>query len=308
MAISARFPLVLAFFFCYGITSLYDYHMLQLNSYKTRVQLNWLRHNFGRGYLLRHFFSLPLVAVAFFGPMPAGFLSVSFYGAQLYLNRPRKAKKPLVYTNRVKRMLTTHAILIAGLVACSFSMSHTKQALLLAFFLSLTPFATLLSNLLNAPLERRINKRYIEDAKRILRKTPRPIVIGVTGSYGKTSTKYFLQKLLSFKFNTLMTPESFNSTLGVVKTLRTQLKPIHEVFICEMGAKGAGEIKEICDIVEPRYGVITSIGPQHLESFKTLENVIETKFELADALPEEGALFLICDNDHIRNKLRDGSL
>ena len=121
-------------------------------------------------------------------------------------------------------------------------------------------------------------------------------VIGITGSYGKTSVKFYLNKLLSAKYNVLMTPESFNTPLGVVKTIRTSLKATHEIFICEMGAKNINDIKEICDIVHPKHGVITSIGPQHLESFKTVENVVKTKFELADAIDKNGMVFLNYEN------------
>jgi UDP-N-acetylmuramoyl-tripeptide--D-alanyl-D-alanine ligase len=87
----------------------------------------------------------------------------------------------------------------------------------------------------------------------------------------------------------------------VVKTIRESLTPLHEIFICEMGAKNIGDIKELCDIVHPTHGVITSIGPQHLDSFLSIENVLKTKFELADSLPEKGFLFLNGDNEFIQN-------
>ena len=95
-----------------------------------------------------------------------------------------------------------------------------------------------------------------------------------------------------------MTPESYNTTMGVVKVVRGQLNATHEIFLCEMGAKNVGEIKEICDIVKPKHGIITSIGPQHLETFKSIDNIIKTKFELADSLPDkDGIIFLNYDNE-----------
>jgi UDP-N-acetylmuramoyl-tripeptide--D-alanyl-D-alanine ligase len=151
------------------------------------------------------------------------------------------------------------------------------------------------------PIEKGINRWYINDAKKILKGMGKLVVIGITGSYGKTSTKYFLNKVLSSKYNVLMTPESYNTPMGVVKTIRTQLKSFHEIFICEMGAKYTGEIMEICDIVNPKYGIITSIGPQHLETFKFIENIIKTKFELAAVLPDDGVIFLNYGNEYIRN-------
>jgi UDP-N-acetylmuramoyl-tripeptide--D-alanyl-D-alanine ligase len=109
------------------------------------------------------------------------------------------------------------------------------------------------------------------------------IVIGITGSYGKTSTKFILETILSQEFTTLVTPNSYNTTLGVVITIRNKLNRSHEVFVAEMGAKQKGDIKEICDLVEPDYGIITAVGPQHLETFGNLNNIIQTKFELAQA-------------------------
>lgn len=96
---------------------------------------------------------------------------------------------------------------------------------------------------------------------------PNLLVIGITGSYGKTSMKNFLYSVLSEKYEVLKTPKNYNTTMGVVKTIREELKPTHQIFLCEMGATKLGDIKEICDIVNPKLGVITSIGPQHLEKF-----------------------------------------
>jgi UDP-N-acetylmuramoyl-tripeptide--D-alanyl-D-alanine ligase len=251
--------------------------MFQLNSYDIGTQVKWLARNCIPGYVLRHI--------------------LVFY----HCFKPRKVKKPLVYTSRLKRMLVTNGILVTAGIALSCFLSFAGEALFLAGLFFLSPVLVMLSTVINAPLERAVNLWYIADARRILQKTPCLIVIGITGSYGKTSTKYFLYRLLSPKYNVLMTPESYNTPMGVVKTIRGQLKPIHEIFICEMGAKKPGEIKELCDIVHPKYGIITSIGPQHLETFKSLDNIINTKFELARALPGEGVIFLNYENEYIRN-------
>ena len=91
--------------------------------------------------------------------------------------------------------------------------------------------------------------------------------------------------------------------MGVVITIRKFMKPSHEIFVCEMGARYVGEIKEICDLVHPHHGVITSIGPQHLDTFGSIENIKKTKFELSDALPEGAMLFLNGDNEYIADYL-----
>ncbi|MGM9862110.1 MAG: UDP-N-acetylmuramoyl-tripeptide--D-alanyl-D-alanine ligase, partial [Muribaculaceae bacterium] len=159
-----------------------------------------------------------------------------------------------------------------------------------------------LANWLLAPVEKAINRRYYNDAKRRLEQMPDLKIIGITGSYGKTSTKHYLYRILSEHFDTLMTPGSFNTTLGVVRTVREYLKPYHQVFIVEMGAKQKGDIAEICDLVHPSVGIVTAVGPQHLESFKTIENVQSTKFELVDALPADGLAVVNNDFEKIADR------
>jgi UDP-N-acetylmuramoyl-tripeptide--D-alanyl-D-alanine ligase len=102
-----------------------------------------------------------------------------------------------------------------------------------------------------------------------------------------------------------MTPGSFNTTLGVIRTIREYLKPYHEVFIVEMGAKQVGDIREICELVHPSMGIITAVGEQHLESFGCIENVQRTKFELVDALPADGLAVLNDDFKYIRERKVD---
>jgi UDP-N-acetylmuramoyl-tripeptide--D-alanyl-D-alanine ligase len=129
-------------------------------------------------------------------------------------------------------------------------------------------------------------------------------VVGITGSYGKTSTKYYLSTILSEKFDVLMTPGSFNTPMGVVKTVRESLRPTHEVFICEMGAKYVGDIKELCQIADPRIGIISSIGAQHLETFGSIENIVSTKLELLDHLAaRDGKTILNGDCSLIRDNV-----
>ena len=167
----------------------------------------------------------------------------------------------------------------------------------------------IITNIINYPVEHGIRKYYINDAKKILKNMPNLIVIGVTGSYGKTSVKNFLVKTLSAKYEVLTTPKNYNTTMGVVKTIREELKSTHQIFVCEMGATQIGDIKEICDIVNPKFGVITSIGPQHLESFKTIDNIIKTKFELYDSVNKNGGItFLNYDNEYISKQNKSNTL
>lgn len=291
---------------------LYIAHMFQQNSYKLREYREWMQvhSNIGRllGKCLYGVIALPLLWI---GKPVCLVIACLMNLMTIWVNKPRKAKKPLVYTPRVKRMLlTTVVIYLLGIgllaaagVYASVSLDRILRVagIVLQTLFLLTPFMILLVNLINRPIEQAVNRHYINDAARILRQMPELKIIGVTGSYGKTSVKYFLNTLLSSQYNVLHTPGNFNTTLGVVRTVREQMKPFHEIFICEMGAREVGDIKEICDLVHPHYGIITSIGPQHLQSFHTIENIIGTKFELADAVPAEGKVFLNYDNDYIRN-------
>lgn len=303
---------------------IYIMHMFQQNSYKPREYREWMQvtGNIGRllGKALYAWISLILFVILLAGgrEMKAAtglLIAACFMNLMTILvNKPRQAKKPLVYTPRVKRMLITTGVVyvlavviavlgckLAGNVLWDNGKAVIICAILLSAIFALIPLLVLLVNLINRPIEKGVNQHYINDAARILKEMPNLTIIGVTGSYGKTSVKYFLSKLLSTQFSVLHTPGNFNTTLGVVRTIREQMKSFHEIFICEMGAREVGDIKEICDLVHPQYGIITSIGPQHLQSFHSIENVIGTKFELADAVPAEGKVFLNYDNEYIRN-------
>lgn len=282
-------------------------HMLQLNSYRNCRYMRWVKENRTditekMGWLL-----LSMIAVASFLLQKSDWRAMAacslLFAIHAIINKPKKAKKPLVFTWRVKRLLITFEALLIAVYALVYFTGMLRLGLgLLFLWAALTPFTVPVCNIINRPAENSIAKRYVDDARRILASMPRLTVIGITGSYGKTSTKNFLQALLSSKYNVLMTPESYNTTMGVVRTVRESLRPTHEIFIAEMGAKNKGDIREICELVGPRYGIITSIGEQHLETFKTVENIISTKFELADSIPSDGKLFLNLDCDYISSR------
>ncbi len=217
----------------------------------------------------------------------------------------KKAKKPVVFTPRVRRMYATAAVLlvITYLLFIVFRLDMAILIYILSGLLLFTPLFVILINIMNTPIEKAINRCYINDAKKILASRPDLKIIGVTGSFGKTSTKYVLGRMLSEKYNVTITPGSFNTLLGVVRTIREHLTPATQVFVVEMGAKNVGDIKEICDLVKPQMGVITSVGPQHLSTFGSIENVVKTKFELYGAVEKNGGtMFLNFDNDYIREE------
>lgn len=306
MELALKIVMMAAAAFNFIVQALYFTHMLQLNSYRPERYKKWCRDHDDQLVNVRHL--IPFLCI------PAMWLNGKVEMSVLYavaaatllltglLNLPKKAKKPLKYTPRVWRLLVTQSVLlILMLVLCWFITPLRAVGLLGLFSIIIWLWAGATAYIM-LPLENHFAKGFVKDAARILESHKNLTVIGITGSYGKTSVKTFLHALLSVKYNTLMTPGSYNTTMGVVRTIRESLQPSHEIFLAEMGAKQAGDIKEICELVHPKYGIISSIGEQHLETFKTVDNIIATKFELADALPADGCVFLNTDNVFIREK------
>lgn len=281
--------------------------MMQQNSYRIDRYRRWLKvsadsTSYPRIVALMVFFAS---MASWSSPVWGAILIILFAsGSAIVLSR-KKYKKPIVWTARVKRIFSVMcglSVLIAGgafvwgvfggdgLIDGLFYSSVALTGLYCGSHIIVIAAVCLL-----APVERSINRKYYNEAAEILAFNKVLKVVGITGSYGKTSTKHYLYRILSEEFETLMTPGSFNTTLGVIRTVREMMKPYCEVFICEMGAKQIGDIKEICDLVHPNIGIVTAVGPQHLESFKTIENVCSTKFELVDALPADGVA--IVNND-----------
>ncbi len=283
----------------------YNLHMFQQNGYKNHEHAVWLKKNAGRQALLAGA-AVMAVICAFLPYIPSWavllvlFLIIIRY--YLYLKK-NNTKKKLVFTMRVRRQIVTDvviSVLIVAAVAVFLDVKYLPAAY--AALVALQGIILIPVNVLNRPVEKAVSRHYINDAVKKLNAVENIVTIGVTGSYGKTSVKYYLNTLLADRFNVLITPESYNTPMGVVKTIRESLRPTHEIFICEMGAKNIGDIKEICDIVHPKHGIITSVGPQHLESFRTIENVTKTKFELFDALAEDGLKFANGDCEYITAK------
>jgi UDP-N-acetylmuramoyl-tripeptide--D-alanyl-D-alanine ligase len=230
---------------------------------------------------------------------------------------PRRAprKKPLVFTGRARRLLAVSiglaAILFwAGLQAVGgFAQPHylvpasypLSFAVLVMALVSIhaAPFVVMAANLCLAPLQASINLRYRVRAHRKLASLG-PMVVGITGSYGKTSTKYFTEALLGSRFRVLKTRASFNTILGICRAVNEELGPEHEVLIVEMGAYRRGEIRDMARLTRPHIGVLTAIGPQHLERFGSIETIELAKFELLEALPADGIAVVNNDDPRVR--------
>ena len=217
-----------------------------------------------------------------------------------------KPVKDVRITRRFLRILVLSVMLIAAFGCCLAALSYriTGNDLPLCLAVSLTvlisvllsPFFLAVSTVIWLPYDRFLFARSIKKCKKNLSAYPDMITIGITGSFGKTSVKNILQKMLSVKYRVVATPLSYNTPLGICKAAK-EIDSSTEIFIAEMGAKKAGDIKELCEIVRPDVGIITGICGQHLETFLSVENVKKTKNELVEALPLDGYAFFSSDSE-----------
>lgn len=219
-------------------------------------------------------------------------------------------KSPLVYTDRLKRLLNTHRLVNLLLVFLFYLLARLLKSPVDYIFILLVgvclyflqPYVLILSGRIRKPLEEKINMGFYKSAQEKIRSFDNLKVIGITGSYGKTSTKFITSTILKERFSVQDTPSSYNTPMGLSKVINNELSADKEVFIAEMGAYKKGEIKEVADLVQAKIGVLTSIGPAHLESFGSIENIINTKYELIESLPEDGVAIFNYDDENLREK------
>ncbi len=231
--------------------------------------------------------------------------------------REQEIKKPLVRTGRVKRMMAAAAICAALAHGTSFVLAinafeelEIGQIYPIAIGASgiilflLAPIWLTLGNLIMQPFESYLRRRYLSRARSVLNAT-KPKIIGITGSYGKTTTKDFLRDILSLRYRAYATPKSYNTLMGISLAINRDLVDDYrtEYFISEMGAYVPGEIDRICQLTPPDIAIVTEIGPQHLERFGSLENVMRAKYEIIKNLKEDGVGVFNWDNAFIREMI-----
>lgn len=250
-------------------------HIFQLESYKPRWYRRWISENRDKARFVR-----PL----------------------------RVHKKPLVMTGRVWRMVVTGTILAVLAIYIPSGLVHINLGapwdLLTAagtgtlVFLG-TPWFLLAGDGAMRPVQAAINAYYLRSARKTLKETG-PVVVGVTGSYGKTSTKFAIRALLGSPEVVLATPGSFNTPLGVARTINESLRSRHRFFVVEMGARREGDIAEVCRLVKPQIAVVTAIGSAHLETFGSLEAIERGKYEIVRALGAGGTAVMNVDDLKVR--------
>lgn len=284
----------------------HDIHMLQQNSYRIDRYWRWLKNNLSETSRLVDLALLLLLCSTLLPHNGAAIVIALVFIFKIIRICTAKYKKPLVFTKRVWRLYTTVGIIglaIYGSLAVVFFNEPMISVGTLLFMSILSWVITITGVVVMKPVEAAINRKYYNEAANILKSMPDLKIVGITGSFGKTSTKHYLHRILSEHYDVLMTPGSYNTPMGVIRTVREMMQPYNQVFICEMGAKQVGDIKEICDLVHPHMGIVTAVGPMHLESFKSIENVQKTKFELIDALPSDGVAIINNDFEYCANRV-----
>ena len=220
--------------------------------------------------------------------------------------RSLEQKKPLVWTQKVK-LLNAVALVYIALLNITFFIMFSWVGLLVSLILSTQSYLFIVVSVLSLkPYEylNRLRIRKIIKDKLIRLKSAGLVVIGITGSFGKTTTKEFLYEMLKSEFKVLKTPESYNTLLGIYKVVDLELWEDYDIFICEMGAYCRGEIAELCDVLLPDHGILTGINEQHLERFGSIQNTIKAKFELIQAIPLNGYKILNADNENVINNYK----
>jgi UDP-N-acetylmuramoyl-tripeptide--D-alanyl-D-alanine ligase len=296
-------------------------HILQLEEYFTRPYLGWLAANPGRylpsqttGILITLVFAALFLLINSAPLAEIVLLAVWGFAGGLFLydtlRNARVARKPLVMTARARRLLVIASLvslafvgvtaLIAGL---GFGYREGVAAGMIASVVvrALAGHVLEAANLLAYPVEEASRRGFQAQAERRLREQ-RPRIVAITGSAGKTTTKELVAQLLAARYRVLKTPSSFNTPMGISRTVNDSLAG-QDYFVVEMGAYRKGEIEKLCRLVGgPEISVITTVNAQHLERFGSLEKTAEAKFEIVEGLKQGGTAVINYDVPAIRER------
>ena len=251
-----------------------------------------------------------LLAIAVLLSLPGGTLSTLgtillllfygfFAGRGIQQMQNKTLKKP-DFTFRASLIITFNILVYAIATATVFIFLRQWFFAWLLIADILAPLILALGVGISHPLFAYLKDRIIQKATKKRAELKDLLVIGITGSYGKSSMKEILATILSREFNVLKTPENINIDIGIARVILKKLTKEHNVFIAEMGAYKKGEIKKTAQMASPQIGILTGIGPQHLSLFGGLENIKEAKYELMKALPGKGLAVFNGDNKHTR--------
>ena len=274
-------------------------HMIQQNLYNENNRyIKWIFKN-NKSFLSIEVLTIVVVIIAMLIKIDINILLIStvlvisvlfMLGGLSWkkLIKTDQNKKKLVITSRIKRLIFTTLMLYIIPIVFLYLYNILSMVLVLCIMTYLNAFVVFIAMLLNTPAEKFVYLYYKTKAQRKLKSMSNLKIIGITGSYGKTSSKNVLSDILNIKYNALPTPKNLNTFNGLIMTVNNHMDKFNDVFIAEMGAYVRGEIKGLCKLVKPKYGILTRIGTAHLESFGSQENIQKAKFELIESLPSDG--------------------
>jgi UDP-N-acetylmuramoyl-tripeptide--D-alanyl-D-alanine ligase len=290
-------------------------HVFQLETYKPDRYQSWLREHAGRLLVTPSHLvggGLLIAATLAFPALPPFWVALvlligwmlAFISSRRYRGRE---KKPFALTNRMKRLVGATGVIallpvaVGGIAGWETAGLHGFGWYLLGLLVADlgAPLWVLLGAYAMAPVERSIQNGFKRQARATLDARRDLTVIGITGSYGKTSTKFIIAELLKQKYNVLATPSSYNTPMGICLVVNEKLKPDHQVLVLEMGMRYRGDIQELCRIAPPDIGVVTTVGPAHLETMGSIDNIAQEKGDLIEHMRTGGPAILNIDNEHV---------
>ena len=314
----------LSFIYALFFKSKRHIHMLQQNLYNENNRyLKWIFKN-KKDFLSLDLFAIGIILIGLLVVFDLEFIStmcillvillfiIIGFGWQKLIKNDQNKKK-LVVTSRVKRLIVTIIIIyllpILLLYKGNFLQYNWLLLLVETILLYLNSIVIFIAMIINTPIERLVYLYYKRKAMKKIKSMSNLKIIGITGSYGKTSCKRILGTILNYKYNALPSPRNLNTFNGLIMTINNYMDKFCDIFIAEMGAYVKGEIKRLCKLVKPKYGILTTIGTAHLESFGSQENIQQGKFELIESLPADGFGVLNGDDPlqvsyKIKNKVR----
>ncbi len=241
----------------------------------------------------------PPVPAIIFSVMMAVLILLAGYVIGLVTYREKKVKTRLVITSRVRRLSV--ALLAEGLLLSFLLLRLTQRFWIPALIPFLMPLWFVLAAYIMWPVEKGIQMLYQKDAKGILNqyRASGLVIIGITGSYGKTTVKNILAAMLSQRYPTLASPASFNTPMGLARCIREELGQQHLFFIAEMGARHPRDIRVLSRFIRPHAGILTSIGPQHLQTMGSIQQIGTTKYDLIRSLPPDGFAVFNFDGKYV---------
>ncbi len=284
-----------------------SFHMLQQNWYdKSFRYLKWCFRNLKKSILTIDILTIPLLIACYFLKVEYIYYVIAIayvFIAYIYfkITKGEQVKKPLAYTARLKRLTVTMLIIYVVPIIIIFKKFNDEYLylyyLILILMMWLDFIIVAIANRINMPVEKMVYYHFLSQAKTKIASMPNMKRIGITGSYGKTTSKNVLNDILSTSFNTTPTPLNYNTAYGVINAINNYLDKFTDIFIVEMGTLKRGDIKKIANIAKPEYGILTKIGVAHLETLGSQENIQKEKFSLIEALPEYGVAVLNRDDE-----------